>query len=264
MNMTLNQRQQDILEQARLNGTVMIDALSESFNVTPQTVRRDINILCEQGLLRRFHGGAGLPTSSVENIDYPHRQMMSLEAKQQIAELVARYIPHQSSLFINIGTTTEAVATALANHQDMRVITNNLNVATLLCDLRGFQVIITGGRVRRQDRGVVGAETIDFIRQFKVDYGIIGVSGIDADGTLLDYDYREVRIAQAIIANSRQVLLVTDHSKFGRNPLVRLAHLSDIDILFTDEPPPEHMREVLAAAEVEVRTPATPTASADT
>lgn len=262
--MTLNQRQQDILEQARLNGRVTIDALSESFNVTPQTVRRDINILCDHGLLRRFHGGAGLPTSSVENIDYQKRQTMNPEAKQRVAELVADYVPHQSSLFINIGTTTEAVAAALVNHQEMRVITNNLNVASLLCDQRGFQVTITGGEVRRRDRGVVGAETVDFIRQFKVDYGIIGVSGIDADGTLLDYDYREVRIAQAIIANSRQVLLVTDHSKFGRNPLVRLAHLSDIDVIFIDEPPPEHMREVLAAAEVEVRVSTPPIANADT
>lgn len=262
--MTFNQRQHDILEQARLNGRVMIDALSESFNVTPQTVRRDINFLCEQGLLRRFHGGAGLPTSSVENIDYQKRQMMYLDAKQLVAELVAGYVPHQSSLFINIGTTTEAVAAALVNHQEMRVITNNLNVASLLCEQRGFQVMITGGEVRRRDRGIVGAETVDFIRQFKVDYGIIGVSGIDADGTLLDYDYREVRIAQAIIANSRQVLLVTDHSKFGRNPMVRLAHLSDIDVLFTDEPPPEHMREILAATDVEVRIPATAVAGRGT
>ena len=254
-NPNLNQRQQQILEKVQHAGSVMIDELTEFFGVTPQTVRRDINVLCDAGLLRRFHGGAGLPTSSVENIEYPQRQVMNMEGKRHIAELVASYIPDRSSLFINLGTTTEAVAMALVNHRDLRVITNNLNVAALLCEQPSFDVIITGGEVRRREHGVVGAETADFIRRFKVDYGIIGVSGIDTDGTLLDYDYREVRVAQAIIENSRQVLLVTDHSKFTRTPSVRLAHLSDIDVLFTDQEPPAHMREVLSKIDVEVRIP---------
>lgn len=233
----------------------MIDDLATSFAVTPQTLRRDINTLCELGLLRRFHGGAALPANSVENIEYPQRQVMNPEGKRRIAELVAAFIPNRSSLFINLGTTTEAVARALVGHAELRVITNNLNVAALLSEQPGFDVIITGGQVRGRDHGVVGAETADFIRQFKVDYGIIGVSGIDEDGTLLDYDYREVRVAQAIIENCRQVLLVTDHSKFSRTPSVRLAHLSEIDVLFTDLPPPVHLRDVLAQAGVEVRIP---------
>ncbi|TVR62159.1 MAG: hypothetical protein EA420_10360 [Candidatus Competibacteraceae bacterium] len=111
------------------------------------------------------------------------------------------------------------------------------NLSKLLPQPASFEVIITGGVVRHRDRAVVGEATVDFIKQFKVDFGIIGVSGIDADGTLLDFDYREVRITQAIIANSRQVLLVTDHSKFGRGAMVRLGHLSEVSLLFTDCPP---------------------------
>ena len=165
---------------------------------------------------------------------------------------MAQHIPDQSSLLINIGTTTEEVAKALADHADMRVITNNLNVAVLLCDNPSFEVIVAGGVVRRRDRGVIGEATIDFIKQFKVDFGIIGISGIDLDGTLLDFDYREVRVSQAIIANSRKVLLVTDHSKFGRSAMVRLGPISEVDMLFTDRPPPEAMAELLAQAEVQV------------
>lgn len=249
--MGLNQRQQQVLKWVQRQGFVAIEALAEHFSVTPQTIRRDINELCEQGLLRRYHGGAGLP-SSVENIAYTDRQVLHLEEKRRIAEMVARYIPNQASLFINIGTTNEEVAKALLDHQGLRVITNNLNVAAMLSANASFEVIVAGGVVRSRDRGIIGEATIDFIRQFKVDFGIIGISGIDSDGTLLDYDYREVRVAEAIIANSRQVLLVADHSKFGRNALVRLSHLSEIDALFTDQPVPKGMTTILGEAKTAV------------
>jgi DeoR family glycerol-3-phosphate regulon repressor len=163
--------------------------------------------------------------------------------------MAASFIPDNASLFINIGTTTEEVAKALQGHKKLRVITNNLNVAGLLCGNAEFEVIVSGGVVR-SDRGVIGESTIDFVRQFKVDYGIIGISGIDEDGTLLDFDYREVRVAQAIIENARRVLLVADYTKFSCNPMVRLGHISEIDALFTDRQPPETVREVLDKASV--------------
>jgi len=249
--MILNQRQQLILKLVQRRGFVSIEELADNFKVTPQTIRRDINELCEQGLLRRYHGGAGLP-SSVENIAYPTRQVLHLEEKRRIAQLVVRHIPDQASLFINIGTTTEEVARALRDHTSMRIITNNLNVAALLCDNPTFEVIVASGVVRPRDRGITGEATIDFIQQFKVDFGIIGVSGIDGDGTLLDFDYREVRVSQAIMACSRKVLLVADHSKFGRNALVRLGHISQIDMLFTDQPPSEAMSKLLVKAKTAV------------
>ncbi|MDX1653992.1 MAG: DeoR/GlpR family transcriptional regulator [Candidatus Competibacteraceae bacterium] len=247
--MTLNQRQQMILKLVQRKGFVAIEELAESFNVTPQTIRRDINDLCEHGLLRRYHGGAGLP-SSVENVAYSTRQVLHLAEKQRIARLVASHIPDQASLFINIGTTTEEVAKALRDHSGLRIITNNLNVAAQVCDNPTFEVIIAGGVVRARDRGVTGEATIDFIQQFKVDFGIIGISGIESEGTLLDFDYREVRVSQAIMASSRQVFLAADHSKFGRNALVRLGHLSQTDAVFTDRSPPDPMVKVFQRAKV--------------
>ena len=244
----LSQRHRDILDMAKQNGYLSTDELTKSFKVTSQTIRRDINELCERGLLRRYHGGAGL-ASSVNNVEYSTRQDLLHEEKIRIAQMVVRQIPDNASLFINIGTTTEEVAKALSGHKNLRVITNNLNVAALLCDNASFEVIVAGGVVR-QDRGVIGESTIDFIRQFKVDYGIIGISGIDIDGTLLDFDYREVRVAQEIIANARQVFLVTDHSKFNRNPMVRVCHIAEIDALFTDQPPPQEIQAVLAQAKI--------------
>jgi DeoR family glycerol-3-phosphate regulon repressor len=247
--MSQDSRQQQILDLVRKRGFMSIEALADHFSVTPQTVRRDINQLCDRELLQRYHGGAGLP-SSVENIAYQARQVHCLEEKRRIAEAVARHIPDDASLFINIGTTTEEVARALLRHRGLRVITNNLHVASIMSQNEGIEVIVAGGVVRSRDRGIVGETTIDFLGQFKVDFGVIGISGIDADGSLLDFDHREIRASKCIIANSRQVFLVADHSKFGRNAMARLGNLRDLDAFFTDRPPPPAICELLEQNDV--------------
>lgn len=246
-----SRRKAQIVELVRRKGFVTIEDLAQRFRMTPQTLRRDINRLAREGIVRRYHGGAGMVTS-VENVAYSDRQVLCLREKQAIARLVASRIPNKASLFINIGTTTEEVAKALRRHAHLRVITNNLQVASILSRNEDFEVIVTGGVVRSRDCGIIGEATIDFINQFKVDFGIIGISGVDHDGTLLDFDYREVRAARAIMDNARQVFLVADHTKFGRNAMVRLGHIGEIDGLFTDRQPPPSLVEVLARDEVEL------------
>lgn len=245
-------RHQGIVSLVRQRGFMAIEALANHFDVTVQTIRRDLNLLAEEGRVLRYHGGAGLP-SSVENIDYTARQVMNPAEKDRIARLVAQEIPAHASLFINIGTTTEAVARALAGHQDLRVITNNLNVASMLTRSTDFKVILTGGTVRNRDGGIVGPASCDMIGQFRVDFGIIGISGIDEDGTLLDFDADEVRAAQAILRNSRQVFLVADHTKFGRRPMVRMGSIAEVSALFTDEPPPPAIAKLLQQHEVALK-----------
>jgi len=244
-------RQAKIQELVQTNGFVTIDFLAREFDVTPQTIRRDINTLSQHGTIHRYHGGAGIG-SSTENVAYNQRKVLCFKEKQRIAHMVASQIPDHASLFINIGTTTEAIAQALCEHKRLRIITNNLNVATILSANANFEVIVAGGLVRQRDGGIIGEATIDFIHQFKVDYGIIGISGIDSDGTLLDFDYREVRAARAIIDNSRKVFLAADHTKFGRNAMVRLGSIVEIDALFTDRQPPSALVEIMTEAEVQL------------
>jgi DeoR family glycerol-3-phosphate regulon repressor len=244
--MNATARQNLIVELVHQEGYVTVEALADRFQVTPQTIRRDISLLQDRTLLRRFHGGVTVP-GSVENFAYSTRQVLCLEEKRRIARLAARHVPDNASLFLNIGTTTEEVARALLGHRGLRVITNNINVANILYSNASFEVIVAGGVIRARDGGIVGEATVDFVRQFKVDIGIIGISGIDGDGTLLDYDYREVRVARAIIDNSRQVFLAADHTKFGRNAMVRLASIGEIGDLFTDRDPPSPFGEAIAA-----------------
>ncbi|MFM2319383.1 MAG: hypothetical protein RLZZ215_2004 [Pseudomonadota bacterium] len=226
-------RQQQIMALARSAERVLVDELVAMFEVTPQTIRKDLNELCEAGLLARVHGGALLP-SGVSNVDYEQRRNMAAEEKRLIGQLCAAQIPNNSSLFINIGTTTEAVAQALLAHQNLMIITNNLNVANILIQNSSFEVIIAGGVVRHADRGVIGEATADFVKQFKLDYAVIGASALDEEGALLDFDYREVRVTQAILSNARDRFLVTDKSKLERTAPVRVGHVSQLTGLFID------------------------------
>lgn len=231
--MFLTGRQTEILDIAKAEGRVLVEELAIRFAVTPQTIRKDLNDLCESHALTRIHGGAIFP-SGAENVRYEARRSIAAPEKQAIGKAAADLIPNNASLFINIGTTTEAVGEALLDHRELMVITNNINVANRLRVFPSMEVVIAGGVVRGSDGGVVGEAAVDFIRQFKVDYAVIGVSAIDQDGALLDYDYREVKVAQAIMANARHVILVADSSKFERAAPVRIGHLSQVHTFITD------------------------------
>jgi len=248
--MSPNPRQLELLEHVQAHGSVSVEELAVLFSVTLQTVRRDVRLLSAAGLLTRFHGGVRVPSSTTENLAYRQRQLLNQAAKQRIAREVARAVPEGCSLIINIGTTTEAIARELLHHKGLRVITNNLNVAAILSDNTDCEVIVTGGVVRSRDRGIVGEATVDFIRQFKADIGLIGISGIEADGSLRDFDYREVKVAQTIIEHSREVWLAADCSKFNRPAMVEVARLDQVDMLYTDALPPSPFPALMAEAGV--------------
>lgn len=247
--MHLSGRQEEILALAKEQGKVLVEDLANHFQVTPQTIRKDLNDLCDGKVLSRVHGGAVFPSGN-ENVKYEARRSMAAVEKQAIGKAAAEIIPDNSSLFINIGTTTEAVGEALVDHRELMVITNNINVANRLRVFPSIEVIIAGGVVRGSDGGIVGEAAVDFIRQFKVDYAVIGVSAIDADGALLDFDFREVKVAQAIIANARHVILVTDASKFERTAPVRMGHVSQVHTFITDRCPSPEIRKICADSDV--------------
>lgn len=249
--MNLTPRHTQLLDEVRAHGPQTIEALAERFSVTLQTVRRDVQRLAEAGLLSRFHGGVRLPGSTTQNIAYRQRQAMLSEAKSSIARAIAQRVPNGCSLILNIGTTIEAVAHELRNHRGLRVITNNLHIAALLSTNPECEVIVAGGLVRAADQGIVGEATVDFMRQFKVDIGLIGISGIESDGTLRDFDYREVKVARTIIEQSREVWVAADHSKFNRPAMVELARLDEIDVMFTDATPPSPFDDLMAQGHVE-------------
>jgi len=245
-----NYRHTEIIAMLRKTGRVTVEDLATHFGVTLQTIRRDLKELSEARSLVRVHGGA-IVASGVANLAYEARQHISRQYKQLIGEAAAQLVPDCASLLINIGTTTEEVAKALAGHSGLLVITNNLHVATELHINESIEVIVTGGSIR-QDGGIVGAVTVAQIEQFRVDIAIIGTSAIDPNGDLLDFDIREVEISRAIIGHARKIILVADSSKFSRSAPVRIGHLSEIDVLVTDRLPTKEIADLCRRCELDV------------
>lgn len=247
----LTARQKTIVDIARTDGAVGVDDLAARFGVTPQTIRRDLNELCDRGLLARTHGGAR-PPNSVANVGYSERQLDQADEKRAIGIAAASMIPNNSSIILNIGTTTEQVARAITDHRDLVVITNNLNVVNILRGSPGKELILAGGVVRQSDGGVVGEAAMEFIRNFRVDIAIIGASSVAEDGAVLDFDYREVAVARAIIQSARQTMLVIDHSKFEKRAPVRICDVGDIDLVVTDRAPPARFQRACDAQNTRV------------
>ena len=244
-------RHPEILEIARREGRVTVERLADYFSVTHQTIRRDLTDLADLGLLERVHGGAILP-SGTSNIEYEDRRALNESGKVAIARACAGHIAPDSSVFLNIGTTTEAVARELLRHKNLLVVTNNMNVANILVANKDCQIMLTGGSLRRTDGGLVGNMTAQSIRQFKFDLAVIGCSALDADGDMLDFDFQEVCVSQAILAQSRSAFLVADASKFQRTAPARIGSMSEVDAFFTDAPPPATLVERCRGWETEV------------
>lgn len=231
--MALSLRQTDILEIARVDGRVFVEDLAQRFDVALQTIRRDLTDLSNAGLLDRVHGGA-VPRTGVSNLGYEERRGMNEAAKAAIGRACAAAIPNNCSIIMNLGTTTEAVARELLLHRNITVVTNNMNVANTLLANPGCDIMVAGGALRRSDGGLVGDLTSEFFGQFKVDYAIMGVSAIDPDGDLMDFDLAEVRVSRAILKQARQAFLVCDLSKLGRSAPALLGSLSQIAAWYTD------------------------------
>ena len=235
--MKLTDRQTQIIEfLTSRGGTLSSSELTESFDVSVQTIRKDLNELSDLGVVRRVHGGITLPTQS-RNLSFTNRQVINFEEKQQIAKLTAKYIPDGSSLFLGIGTTPGQIAEHLIYHTGLKVITNNLNAAMALCHNSAIETYMVGGRVRHTDEDTVGEDATTQFRNFQVNFGICGVAGISESGDLLNFSSEESFLFKAILENCEKRILVADHHKFMRSAPVKSGHLREFDVLLTDSIP---------------------------
>jgi len=222
LNDKITERQARIVEIVSQHGFATIDTLARDFSVSAQSVRRDIIKLDAEGLLQRFHGGVGVCEASVR-LGYSEKRTVAADAKLRIAERAAELIPEDSIVFLDVGTTVEAVARALCGKRRLRVFTASLPAAAILTGRPGIDLFVFGGAVRGADGSLAGETTLAMIGRFRFDYAVLGYSGFDEDGALMDFDLEKVAVKQQAIARSAHVLAVGDSSKFARRALVRVA-----------------------------------------
>ena len=236
MSVKTKTRRAQIIEIARERSVVSVDSLANILGVSAQTVRRDINRLCNDDILRRRHGGAEFP-SATQNISYDLRQTQNSDAKQAIGRRAAKLVPDGSIIFISIGTTPAIVAGELRKKTNLTVVTNNLNAAMALSVEVSNRIIVPGGEMRLPDRDILGDEAVELIGRYRADFGIYGVGGIDQDGSLLDFHHSEVQVRQRVLENCRTAILVADQTKFGRSAPAIGGHISEADFVIIDQQP---------------------------
>ena len=247
----LTARQEKILDLLKENKNVKVDDLSIDFKVSEQSIRKDLSEICGRGLAARIHGGARL-INAISNPNYEQKRLESKNQKWEIGRSAASLIPNNSTVMLISGTTTENVARALYNHENMVIISNNLNIANVLFGSKSKEIIITGGTIRESDGELVGENTVEKISQYKADYGIIGAPAFDIDGQLLDINERAVSIARAILKHSQKIIFVCDSSKLLNTAPHVICDISDIDIFITDQEPPKDFRDIAKKNNTEI------------
>lgn len=247
----INERQSKIVKRIETWGFATIEALAQEFNVSAQTIRRDIIQLDKHRVLRRFHGGAGLPRDSAR-LGYSQKKAVAVEGKHRIGAAVAALIMDGSAVFLDVGTTVEAVAHALAGRKNLHVFTNSLPSAAALAGCPAIKVVVTGGLLHGADGSLVGDDVTAMIGRFRFEVAVIACSGFDDNGTVMDFDIQKVGVKNAAMENARRTILVADGNKFLRTAFIRISALEDFSHVVTDTEPPTALKNALEKAGVEV------------
>ena len=241
-----SKRQREILRLLEREGTVALSDLARKLNVSLETIRRDIKPLAGSGSLVKMHGAVSL-LSTVGEAPFERRMRENSDAKRAIASAVAATIRDGDSIMMDTGTTTSFLARELLGHRRLTVVTNSSDIARTLATLNDNKVYMAGGELRSDNGAAFGSTAIDFVSRFSVTHAIISTGAVNAEG-MMDYDLEEAEFARTVLMRGRRTLVVTDHSKFGREGLVRVSGFDAITELATDRPPPGDIAEAIEAA----------------
>ncbi len=229
------ERQKKMMEYIEANTSAQIHELSEKFHVSEATVRRDLDELDQQGVLRRTHGGAiKVDRSTSYESMYSEKIALMTEEKQRIAERAAQMVHPGDTVIIDSGTTTFFIAQSLAHHENLTIITNDLYIAYQTPIHPSSTLIVTGGARRRGRQELVGTMTENFIRNTHVDIAFIGADGVDIIGGATNANFAEVGVKTLMLSAAGKSVVAVDHSKFGRVALAKICELQDVDLFLTD------------------------------
>lgn len=231
------ERKQRIRALLEALGSVSVDRLALEFEVSNESIRRDLMAMEREGVLRRVHGGA-VSVPAEQDPSYGARSTIRLKEKRAIALAAMRLIKSGQTLFLDGGTTTAALAEELKNIPGLNILTNSLQVATAMASTQqrtGSRVFLLGGEIVHEPPETGGASTINDIYRFKADLALLSPFGVDIDGAATNFFEHTGEIARAMVANSASVALIADHSKIGVTSRVRFCELDRVSALVTDK-----------------------------
>ena len=251
--MRIEDRHNRIVEQVRGAGRVLVAELAERFDVTPETIRRDLTALDRCGALRKVHGGA-IPASALPETGVTQREQVNTSAKQSIARAALERLGPEpgTTVLVDAGTTTGALARLLPTDRELTIITNSVLTAASLAAVGHTRVRILGGQLRGLTQAAVGSEAVEALSALRVDVALLGANGVSAAHGLSTPDPDEATVKRAMVRSARQVVALVDSTKIGQEHLVSFASLDDVDLLVTDVELPPALTEQLATTETEV------------
>ncbi|MFH8733322.1 DeoR/GlpR family DNA-binding transcription regulator [Streptomyces sp. NPDC017964] len=228
------ERQQEILRLARDGGRVDVLSLAEEFQVTAETIRRDLKTLDRAGLVRRVHGGA-IPAGRLDfEPDVAEREGTAADEKDRIARLALAELPEDGTVILDAGTTVARLAAALPLESTLTVVTHGLPVAARLADHPGIHLHLVGGRVRHRTRAAVDAWALRAYGEIRADVLFLAANGFSAEHGLTTPDLAEAAVKRAAVSAARRVVLLADAAKYGQEHFARFGDLGDVDVLITD------------------------------
>ncbi|MEU5339891.1 MULTISPECIES: DeoR/GlpR family DNA-binding transcription regulator [unclassified Streptomyces] len=228
------ERQQEILRLARDGGRVDVVSLAEEFQVTAETIRRDLKALDRAGLLRRVHGGA-IPAGRLDfEPDLAERETTAADEKDRIAKAALAELPDKGTMILDAGTTVARLAGALPLEATLTVVTHSLPIAARLADHPGMQLHLIGGRVRHRTRAAVDAWALRAYGEIRADVVFLAANGFSVEHGLTTPDLAEAAVKRAALAAARRVVLLADSAKHGQEHFARFGDLSEVDLLITD------------------------------
>lgn len=232
--MLAQDRYKIILHTLGEDGSVKVSNLVHQFEVSIETVRRDLEYLEKEGLLKRVYGGAVLDTPKSSQVEMSTRQLNFTKEKQEVAETAAQYVSEGQSIAVNASTTGVQFVRALKQKiSKLTVLTNSLLIANELSD-SDYNLILTGGIYQKTEHSFNGTFSEAMIREFYVDTAFVSVSGVSLTSGLTDYDPDELRIQREMLRIAQQTIILTDSSKFDVRSLLKLADVEDVNMIITD------------------------------
>jgi DeoR family glycerol-3-phosphate regulon repressor len=246
--MRLQKRQNEIMASVRQHGACSIIELARQLEVSDETIRRNIKPLVDQGLIDKVHGGVVLSQKQEPEPPFGKRMNERVEAKQLISARVATIIKDGDSIMLDTGSTTAYVARALSDHRNLSVVTNCTEIARTLAREASNRVHLCGGALRSDDWATFGSSAIDFVRQFHVNYAILSIGGVTADGGFMDYHLEEAEFSRAVIAQAKKTIVVADHSKFGNPNFIRVCDFDEVDMVVVEQAPSSEIETALFEA----------------